>query len=47
MDNNVIIRNRKYKEYLNKIETVYQENKNWDIVITSIIDFDFEFDLNS
>ncbi|MCD8406247.1 hypothetical protein [Tenacibaculum finnmarkense] len=47
MDNYIERRNKKYKEQLEKIETVYQKNKNWDTVITSVIDAHFDFDLNS
>ncbi|MCD8438252.1 hypothetical protein LNI90_11270 [Tenacibaculum dicentrarchi] len=47
MDNYIERRNKKHKEQLEKIEIVYQENKNWDTVITTIIDADFDFDLNS
>ncbi|MBE7688957.1 MULTISPECIES: hypothetical protein [Tenacibaculum] len=47
MNNYIERRNIKYKEQLEKIKIVYQENKNWDTVITTVIDAPFDFDLKS
>ncbi len=47
MDNYTEKRNIEYINKLEKIKTVYQKNKNWDTVITNIIDADFDFYLNS